>query len=263
MARIVRGIPKKVVEVNEYTKTRLRKIEAEAELMAAKDDVVKSRKLTAEIKAIEDSHRRMSIWPLIEAGEFSAISDAGISREDIMLTEGRLNAYIESLTEKLPQEVKTLGKYAVITKDTALFQGLQKAVEYGDFLGKAIIYDHLTQTKKVNSKEALSRVSEEFVNYDRLPGRTRGALENNGLLWFYNFKIRSVKVAASIIRNNPLHALLAIGGADAVGLDQIGLGTPVQDNLLAVVGDGRLGYSMGLGQGLHALSLNPWVNLMN
>lgn len=263
MARILRDIPKKVVEVNEYAKTRLRKIEAEAELMAAKDDVVKSRKLTAEIKAIDDSHRRMSIWPLIEAGEFSAISDAGISREDIMLTEGRLNAYIESLTDKLPQEVKTLGKYAVIAKDTALFQGLQKAVEYGDFLGKAVIYDHLTQTKKMDSKEALSQVSEEFINYDRLPGRTRGALENNGFLWFYNFKIRSVKVAASIIRNNPLHALLAMGAADTVGLDQIGLGTPVQDNLLAVVGDGRLGYSMGLGQGLHALSLNPWVNLMN
>ncbi len=263
MARILRDIPKKVVEVNEYAKTRLRKIEAEAELMAAKDDVVKSRKLTAEIKAIEDSHRRMSIWPLIEAGEFSAISDAGISREDIMLTEGRLNAYIESLTDKLPQEVKTLGKYAVIAKDTALFQGLQKAVEYGDFLGKAVIYDHLTQTKKMDSKEALSQVSEEFINYDRLPGRTRGALENNGFLWFYNFKIRSVKVAASIIRNNPLHALLAMGVADTVGLDQIGLGTPVQDNLLAVLGSGRLGYSMGLGQGLHALSLNPWVNLMN
>ena len=263
MARILRDIPKKVVEVNEYAKTRLRKIEAEAELMAAKDDVVKSRKLTAEIKAIDDSHRRMSIWSLIEAGEFSAISDAGISREDIMLTEGRLNAYIESLTDKLPQEVKTLGKYAVIAKDTALFQGLQKAVEYGDFLGKAVIYDHLTQTKKMDSKEALSQVSEEFINYDRLPGRTRGALENNGFLWFYNFKIRSVKVAASIIRNNPLHALLAMGAADTVGLDQIGLGTPVQDNLLAVVGDGRLGYSMGLGQGLHALSLNPWVNLMN
>ena len=263
MARILRDIPKKAVEVNEYTKTRLRKIEAEAELMAAKDDVVKSRKLTAEIKAIEDSHRRMSIWPLIEAGEFSAISDAGISREDIMLTEGRLNAYIESLTEKLPQEVKTLGKYAVVAKDTALFQGLQKAVEYGDFLGKAVIYDHLTQTKKMDSKEALAQVSEEFVNYDRLPGRTRGALENNGLLWFYNFKVRSVKVAASIIRNNPLHALLAMGGASAMDLDQIGLGTPIQDNLLAVVGDGRLGYSMGLGQGLHALSLNPWVNLMN
>ena len=263
MARIVRDIPKKVVEVNEYTKTRLRKIEAEAELMAAKNDVVKARKLTAEIQSIEDSHRRMSIWPLIEAGEFSAISDAGISREDIMLTEGRLNAYIESLTDKLPQEVKTMGKYAVVAKDTALFQGLQKAVEYGDFLGKAMIYDHLTQAKKMSRKEALSQVSEEFVNYDRLPGRTRGALENNGLLWFYNFKIRSVKVAASIIRNNPLHALLAIGGADTVGLDQIGLGTPVQDNLLAVVGDGRLGYSMGLGQGLHALSLNPWVNLMN
>lgn len=263
MARIIRDIPKKVIEVNEYTKTRLRKIEAEAELMAAKDDVVKSRKLAAEIKAIDDSHRRMSIWPLIEAGEFSAISDAGITREDIMLTEGRLNAYIESLTDKLPQEVKTLGKYAVVAKDTALFQGLQKAVEYGDFLGKAMIYDHLTQTKKVSREEALAKVSEEFVNYDRLPGRTRGALENNGLMWFYNFKIRSVKVAASIIRNNPVHALLSMGAANVAGLDQIGMGTPVGDNLLAIVGDGRLGYSLGMGQGLHALSLNPWVNLMN
>lgn len=117
--------------------------------------------------------------------------------------------FIESLVDRLPAGIRTAGKYALITKDTALFQGLQKSVQYGDFVAKAILYDDMIKRQKLDSEDALDRISEEFVNYDRLPGRWRDGLESNGLLWFYNYKIRITKVALSILRNNPVHALLA------------------------------------------------------
>lgn len=255
---IVKTMPKKTAEVEAYTKSLVRRIEAEAELRAATDPRV-TRKLQTEIQAINDSHKRMSIWPLIEAGEFTGISDAGMTRAEIQLTSGRLQAYMEQAAAKLPGGLATAGRYALVTKDTALFHGLQKAVEYGDFLAKATLYDDLVQRKGLSSKQALARVTEEFVNYDRLSGRFRGSMENMGLLWFYNFKIRSAKVAMSMIRNNPIHTLLATLTPSPTLFGTVGL--PTEDNIFAKLFDGTLDRSIGPGQGIHSMMLNPWVNL--
>lgn len=254
---IRKGIPKKLSEVNFYTKQRIRKIDAEAELLSVKGDVIAERKLRNELDSIEDSFRRLSIWPLIEAGEFSAISDTGISRDDILLSEGRLHAYVEKLIDKFPASAQTVGKYGLVTKDTALFQGMQKAVEYGDFLAKALRYDHLISQGKTND-QAIAGITEEFVNYDLLMGRFREYGENIGMWWFTAFKIRSLKIAASIIRQNPVHALLS-GLVPAPS----GAGSPITDNILAKAMQGNLGYSLGLGQAFRAPGLNPWWNLAN
>ena len=254
---ILVSIPRKTVEVDAYVKSKLRAIEIEAKMRATTNDVRATRKLELELKTINDSHRRMSIWPLIEAGEFSTISDIGISRDEILLSEGRLHAYMERLVSKLPGGARTAGRYALITKDTALFQGLQKAVDYGDFLAKAVLFDHLIKAKGLTKAEALGRITEEFVHYDRLPGRFRGYIESVGLLWFWNFKIRSTKVALSLIRNNPVHALLA-------GLTPApqGVGTPITENVVSKFFEASLGGSIGIGQGLQAPGLLPWVNFV-
>lgn len=256
---IAKAMPSKLAEVESYTKSQVRLIEAEAELRAATGDPRVERRLKTEIQAIRDDHKRMTIWPLIEAGEFSGIADAGLTRREVELTSGRMQAYMEQAAAKLPGWGSTLGRYALVTKDTALFQGLQKAVEYGDFLGKAVLYDDLVQRKGLSPAQALAQITEEFVNYDRLPGRFRGTLENLGLLWFYNFKIRSVKVALSMIRNNPVHALFATLAPAPDFFGTVGL--PTADNMISKLADGTLSYSIGPGQGMHAAMLNPWVNL--
>ena len=257
---IAKSIPQKTAEINQYLKSRLRQVDAEAELRAATNPN-QIRKLKAEIQSITDSHKRLSIWPLLEAGEFSSIADAGIGRDDILITEGKLHEYMDKLADKLPKSVRTAGRYALITKDTALFQGIQKTVEYSDFIAKAIIYDELTQRKGKTREEALGRVTEEFVNYDRLPGRFRGYMESVGLMWFYNFKIRSAKVAVSMIRNNPVHAAMAMLAPTPTMFGNVGL--PIQDNIFSIAAKGSLDYSWGFGQGLRAHNLNPWMNLVN
>ena len=172
-----------------------------------------------------------------------------------MLTEGRLNAYIESLTEKLPQEVKTLGKYAVVAKDTALFQGLQKSMEYGDFLAKAIVYDH-SMKKGMTQQDALGIVTDEFVNYDRHPGRFRGYVEDLGLAWFYNYKLRISKIAFKMLRKDPLRVALLAG----MGIP--GMELPVTENVFTKGIEGSLGFSLGPGMLFNAPGLNPWVAAM-
>lgn len=257
---IAKSVPQKTAEINQYLKSRLRQVDAEAELRAATNPN-QIRKLKAEIQSISDSHKRMSIWPLLEAGEFSSIADAGIGRDDILITEGKLHEYMDKLADKLPKSVRNAGRYALITKDTALFQGIQKTVEYSDFIAKAIIYDELTQRKGKTREEALVRVTEEFINYDRLPGRFRGYMESVGLMWFYNFKSRSAKVAVSMIRNNPVHAAMAMLAPTPTMFGNVGL--PIQDNIFSIAAQGNLDYSFGFGQGLRAYNLNPWLNLTN
>lgn len=262
LKQIISGMPKKTAEVQAYVKSEVRRIAADAELRAAEGqgDNRKAAALRNEIQAITDGHKRLSIYPLIQAGEFSAISDGKATAEEIELTSGRLHGYIESQVNKLPASVRTAGRYALITQDTALFKGMQTAMEYGDFLAKAVLYDHLI--KQGQSKaEALGHITEEFVNYDRLPGRFRGYAESMGLVWFYNFKIRSAKIALSMIRNNPLHALMA-GLAPTPPL--VGsIGSPVTDNILYQGVTGKLHYGLGLGQLIHAPMMNPWANILS
>lgn len=245
----------KTIEINSYVKNRLRQVDAEAELRAAvgTNAVLK---LEAEIQSLKDAQRRLTIWPLIEAGEFTAISDVGVMHDDVDLSQGRWQEYIEKQVSKLPESIRNAGRYAYITKDTALFQGLQKAVQYGDFLAKAIMYDELVLRKGKPPAEAMAMITEEFINYDRLPGRFRGYLEQIGLLWFYNFKLRSTKVAASMLRNNPVHAF--VSGLMPVPAMFGPIGSPIEDNFLTKAVSGTLGYSMGPGMGLRAPALNPW-----
>lgn len=256
---IAKKFPEKTAEIDSYIKGRAKYMELEAELRTVEKNPRKSLRIKNQMQAIEDGYRRLSIWPLIESGEFSSISDAAVTHEERNLSRGKFAEYLEAQVDKLPDSVKTAGRYAIIGRDTALFQGLQRAIEYGDFLGKAVLYDELTQRKGMTPEQAKARITEEFVNYDRLPGRTRGYLEQMGLLWFWNFKIRSVKVALSILRNNPLHALFAnmLPQPELFG----SVGSPVSDNLFSVWMDDRLGYSIGPEMGYRSLFLNPWVNM--
>ena len=251
---IIRGMRDKVLEADTYTKSTIRKMELQVELLAAEGNPTRANKLKAQIQSIEDSHKRLSIWPLIEAGEFGSISDVGISNDEVLLSEGRLQDYIEAKLDKLPDAAKTLGKNILITKDTALFQGLQKSMEYGDFLAKAIQYDHL-RAKGMSQADALGVITDEFVNYDRLPGRVRGSLENFGLAWFYNYKLRIAKTAFRMIRQDPVRlALLA-----ALPLPTE---TPVSENIFTKGIEGTLGYSLGPGMGFHSIGMNPIANAL-
>jgi hypothetical protein len=103
-------------------------------------------------------------------------------------------------------------KNALITKDTALFQGLNRMVQYGDFVAKAVLYDHLTEEKKQDKQEAMDEIFEEFVPYNRLPGRGRDTLESFGMLWFFSYKLRIQKIATKMIRDRPLTSLFWISG---------------------------------------------------
>ena len=96
--RILRGVPRKTAEINEFIMRRALEVDLETELRAAtaKNNLVDMRVLGNRIKSLKDSYRRMSIWPLIEAGEFSAISSGQVTAEDLALANGKWSTFVES-----------------------------------------------------------------------------------------------------------------------------------------------------------------------
>lgn len=260
---VIHGVGAKTAEINSYVQRRQREIDLEADLRAAKgkNDFTAIGKLENQLQSIRDSYRRMSIWPLIEAGEFSAISNGQVTAEDLAISEGKWVNFIDKKVASLPEPLRTPARYALVTRDTALFQGLARAVQYGDFVAKAVLYDDLVGRKKQKPAEAVATVNEAFVNYNRLAGRGRQYLESVGLLWFYNYKLRIMKESAYLLRHNPLRSLLmiAVPGAPLIG----DIGTPITDNIVALFGDGKLGYSIGPAMGFGVWQLNPWGSFID
>ena len=254
---IVRSIPDIYTQLDMYTRDKNELIRIEAQRVAtAKDDTATLEKLRIRENIINDRIKKLNIAPLLEAGEFSTIADVGLTDEEVLFTSGRFTeAFNNALnSDRVPKMLSVPVKYFLVTKDTALYRTLEKSVSYGDFIGKAIYYKHLTQNKGMDETEAMRRVSDEFVNYDRLAGRNRIYLENMGLLWFYNFKLRMVKVHLDLLRNDPARILLN-------AINPLVLPTPMADSFLGKMFSGKLGYTIGPEMGLNSWRLLPFLQL--
>jgi hypothetical protein len=259
---IYKGMTSKLVEIDQHLANLNRIVEINAKIARHRNEPLQVRRLEAEKRSLEDSNKRMSIWPLIEAGEFSTISE-GLTEADAAIGQGKWVEHIENVMERIPSQLGTVGRYAVISRDTALFKGMSRAVQYGDFLAKAVLYDHLTKREGLSHDNAMRKVTEEFVNYNLLPGRTRSYLESMGLTWFWAYKLRSIKIAHRHIRDNPLRALLTSVGAQALpDMPGVSIGSPLTDNAISVIAEGRADYSIGLEMLFHAPELNPWVSMV-
>lgn len=207
-----------------------------------------------EIQVLNDANSKLSIWPLIQAGLLPSIAE-GLTEQDEYSLLSDATSWVEKRIKKwdLNPGVSTAAKYAVIAKDTALYQGLNRMIQFGDFMAKAVTYDHLIQEGSTQ-KAALKVVDESFVNYNLLPGRTRDYLESMGLTWFLNYKIRIQKIVIRTMRKNPLRFLMAGIGADWAGQDSL---------ITSALPANNLTYSLGPGQFFRAPKMLMWNQLMD
>ena len=251
---VTSGFRNKLAEIEKYNENVKRLIEIEVEIQLAGNNVNQIRILEQERQSIQDLTKRMSIAPIIEAGAYKNLSE-GLTELDASITSGKIGEYVEKLSAKLPKGVNTGIDYALVNRSSKIYQVSNRAVQYGDFIGKSIYYDHLI-SKGLSKEEAISKMNEEFVNFSVPQGRTRSGLESNGLSWFLAFKIRIAKIAMQMMRENPVRAL-AVNGVLPVE------DSPVQDNLFSVAAQGNLDYALGYEMLFGAPELNPWMQMMD
>lgn len=264
LTAIIKGIPQKTAELEHYFDTQREIMKLQADIFATTDEYQKGL-LEARIETLRNSYQGMqTIRPLIEQGEMSTVADLGIKPDEVEISDGQLGQWFEEKLSELPEPLNTLSRTLAVTKDTTLYQALEKSVQYGDFVAKSILYDDLINRRGWTREAAIRRIKEEFVDYDKFRGRQRQYLESIGLMWFYDYKIRSVKVAASLLKYNPFGALIgsmipAFVPFNAIGLS--GVGTAITDNLISKAWEGGLGNTMGFDMFFRSLTMNPFVAL--
>lgn len=171
------------------------------------------KQIDAEQAQLKKAMQALSIHSLIEAGELPSIAE-GLSETEEFSMMGDFTAWAEKQLGKLPTGVQTVVDNLVVAKHTSLYKGLDRLVQYGDFVAKATMYEWLTTQQGKSHEEALMEVNDEFVNYARLAGRMRTYGEDMGLLWFYNYKLRIMKMVFRRMRKNPVGFLIGsqVGG---------------------------------------------------
>lgn len=78
---IPKSFSKSLIEINQYLRNEDKRVELQMLMARHRGEPVKLARLESQLKAIDDVNRRMSIWPLIEAGEFNTISE-GLTEAD-------------------------------------------------------------------------------------------------------------------------------------------------------------------------------------
>lgn len=255
-------VPEKIRELEIYIRNTQQIIQLNVDLGAYNYSSAEQTFIKKRIESLQKDIDELSIAPLLKQGEFSTIADVGASQEDLEFSPGKLGEYMEAQFNKLPPILQTGAKNIFMTKDTALYRAMEKSVQYGDFIAKAILFDHLTKDKGQTEEQALEAIREEFVDYDKLAGRNRQYLEDIGLLWFYNYKLRMAKIAMSIFKNNPLHALIGLSFLPDHSIFG-NIGNPLSDNILAKFWDDKLSYSIGPSMITSGAELHPAANFLS
>lgn len=214
---IFKGQAAKMQEVDAYLRNINKMNQLHSDNLGSTDPVQIKRNKMA-IQRLNDANARMSIAPLIAAGELPTVAEGLSIEDDNALRGGALN-WIENITDKMPKGLSDAAKLALIAKGTPLHNGLNRMMTYGDFVAKAVLFDKLTQQDGLSKNEALKVIQEEFINYDNNPGRTRTWFESHGFSWFLTYKLKIQKILLRRMRDNPLSTLVYQGVADGLGID--------------------------------------------
>lgn len=232
---IAKGIRTKTMELEEYRRIEKQNIQLKSKLITAKSRQEKQ-KLDNRLENNLQRIKTMSIYPMIKAGELSSLADVGDEYNDSIFT-GKWADKINEEVAKIPEPIVTAGKWLSVSKDTGLYKLMEKATIYGDFIAKSIYFDRLLGDG-VKLENAQRMAMEEFVNYDMMAGRTREYLENMGIIWFYNYKLRISKIAMDIFLHNPASWIFGELITPQWALDK---GTVLEDNFFSKAASGGLG----------------------
>ena len=175
---------------------------------------------------------------MINAGEFSTISDGVLSRDEIDMDKSSAS-FVDKFVNKASNFVQDHPniRAATFAKGSTTYNYLQYATQYGDFIAKSILYNYMTEVKHESENEALYKATTFFVNYDFMPSRGRDFLESIGYMWFFNYKLRMSKVMVDLIKNHPVRSLFFT--YLPIELWDVTLDTPFKDS--------ALGKALGLG----------------
>ena len=170
-----------------------------------------SKKIQQRIVELEDSIARNPVTPLIESGLMPSIVedvDIGVTVDPYSF-KSVLTKKVEKQLDKLPVPVVTALRTAWMTRDGKLYQNLAHLTQMSDFTARYVLYQHQTTRTKdeLSHKEAISRASRAFVNYDIALHRWLQYTDDMGLTMFTKYFLYIQSELIRVAKENPARTL--------------------------------------------------------
>lgn len=122
---------------------------------------------------------------------------------------------LNKIKNKLPKPISYTLDFIYMTENSAMYQIMNKATQYSDFLARAVEYKvknkNLKEKYKDNKKEyekkhneLLSDILQKYINYDRPQSATEQYLNDTGLVLFTKFAKRIQYVVFKLFKDSPI-----------------------------------------------------------
>ena len=223
-----------IAEAKRYTENRIQIAELytamrDPNMTQAKRDI-----LTARIKQLSDTIKNSPINPLVEAGMFSNISSAAGYEQQGLDRDFNIRSRIKDrlgLTDWFDAfDASGFGRFVnnlLIAEGSDTSDFMEKSLDYGDFVAKFVLYEHLTKKSAINSRAALDIALEEFVNYSMNRGAVFDYLNTMGLTWFMGYATGIQKVIWKMMRRSALKTSAIYAMSKATGISAVPVGNPI------------------------------------
>lgn len=223
-----------IAEAKKYTNNRIKLAELYVQMRDPSLSTNKRNILEAQVKHLSDALNNSPIHPLVEAGMFSNISSAagyeqqGLDKDFTFRNTFKQKLGIEELMEDFDNSgIGRAVNNILISEGSDTFAFMEKSLDYGDFVAKFVLYDHLTKDKGLKSKEALSITLEEFVNYSMNRGALFDYANAIGLTWFMSYATGIQKVIWKMARRQTRRTAAVYGLGKITGFTTVPMGNPL------------------------------------
>lgn len=223
-----------IAEAKKYTNNRIKLAELYVQMRDPSLSTNKRNILEAQVKHLSDALNNSPIHPLVEAGMFSNISSAagyeqqGLDKDFTFRNTFKQKLGIEELMEDFDNSgIGRAVNNILISEGSDTFAFMEKSLDYGDFVAKFVLYDHLTKDKGLKSKEALSITLEEFVNYSMNRGALFDYANAMGLTWFMSYATGIQKVIWKMARRQTRRTAAVYSLGKVTGFTTVPMGNPL------------------------------------
>ena len=223
-----------IAEAKKYTDNRIKLAELYVQMRDPSLSTNKRNILEAQVKHLSDALNNSPIHPLVEAGMFSNISSAagyeqqGLDKDFTFRNTLKQKLGIEEMMEDFDNSgIGRAINNILISEGSDTFAFMEKSLDYGDFVAKFVLYDHLTKDKGLTSKEALSITLEEFVNYSMNRGALFDYANAMGLTWFMSYATGIQKVIWKMARRQTRRTAAVYGLGKITGFTTVPMGNPL------------------------------------
>jgi hypothetical protein len=119
-----------------------------------------------------------------------------------------IDAFLDKSLGKLGR-AEGAARTLFMTEDTSGYKTLNNAVKMTDYTGRYVLYHHY-KSKGMKHEDAVSKVMDEFINFDLPTHRTIEYLNSVGIIWFSKYQLRVLKQIKNIVKEHPFSSIATL-----------------------------------------------------